>query len=86
MTKTARVLNAFKNGEELTAKQIGARFGAKSPSRIVEYLREQGYCIYLNEHTNSKGDVTNKYRLGTPSRAIVAAGIAALGAREAGLV
>ena len=86
MTKTARVLEAFENGEELTAKQIGARFGAKSPGRVVGYLREQGHCIYLNERKNAKGDVKHKYRLGNPSRAIVAAGIAALGAREAGLV
>lgn len=84
MTKTARVLNAFLNGEKLTAKQIAARFGAGNPHEIVRSLRSKGYAIYLNEHTNSKGNTTNKYRLGAPSRAIVAAGIAALGSDSVG--
>jgi len=84
MTKTARVLNAFLNGELLTAKQIAARFGAGNPYEVVRSLRSKGYAIYLNEHTNSKGHVKAKYRLGAPSRAIVAAGIAALGAESVG--
>ena len=84
MTKTNRVLTAFLHGEELTAKQIAARFGAGNPHRVVHYLREQGYAIYLNYHTDTKGRVKSKYRLGTPSRAIVAAGIAALGGEALG--
>jgi hypothetical protein len=84
MTKTANVLNAFLNGEKLTAKQIAARFGVGNPHRVVHYLREKGYAIYLNYHTDTKGRVKSKYRLGTPSRAIVAAGIAALGAESVG--
>jgi hypothetical protein len=31
MTKTEKVLKALQNGEELTAKQIRARFGAGNP-------------------------------------------------------
>jgi predicted transcriptional regulator len=84
MTKTARVLNAFLNGEKLTAKQIAARFGAGNPHRVVHYLREQGYAIYLNHHTDTKGRIKSKYRLGAPSRAIVAAGISALGSEALG--
>jgi hypothetical protein len=72
MTKTDAVLAAFRNGEELTASQIGARFGAGNPHEIVRALREKGYAIYLNERTNSKGEVTLKYRLGTPTREMVA--------------
>ena len=78
MTKTARVLTALQNGEELTAKQIAARFGAGNPHRVVHYLRHQGYCIYLNEKRNSKGHVKNKYSIGTPSRQLVAAGYKAM--------
>ena len=78
MTKTNRVLEAFKNGEELTAKQIAARFGAGNPHRVVHYLREQGYCIYLNEKRNSKGHVLSKYRMGTPLRKLIAAGYKAM--------
>jgi len=72
MTKTDAVLAAFRNGEELTASQIRARFGAGNPHDIVRVLREKGYAIYLNERTNSKGEVTQKYRLGTPTREMVA--------------
>jgi hypothetical protein len=80
MTKTNRVLNALKNGEELTAKQIATRFGAANPHDVVYQLRNQGYCIYLNEKRNSKGTVKGKYRIGTPSRALVAAGYKAMAA------
>jgi len=38
----------------------------------------QGYSVYLNRRTNSFGDTYSKYRLGTPSRAVVAAGYQAL--------
>ncbi len=72
MTKTDAVLAALRNGEELPANQIRARFGAGNPHDIVRSLREKGYAIYLNERTNSRGEVTQKYRLGTPTREMVA--------------
>jgi predicted transcriptional regulator len=79
MTKTDSVLNALQNGDELTAAQISARFHAGNPHEIVRSLREKGHAIYLNTRKNSKGEVTQKYRLGTPSRAMVAAAYAVLG-------
>jgi predicted transcriptional regulator len=80
MTQTARVLTALQNGEELTAKQIAARFSVANPHDVVYQLRNQGYCIYLNEKRNSKGDVKGKYRIGTPSRALISAGYKAMAA------
>jgi hypothetical protein len=80
MTQTARVLTALQNGEELTAKQIASRFSVANPHDVVYQLRNQGYCIYLNEKRNSKGDVKGKYRIGTPSRALIAAGYKAMAA------
>ena len=80
MTKTERLLEAFKNGEELTSKQIHARFGIGNARATVSALRMQGYAIYANPSTNSKGETRNFYRLGTPSRAVVAAGYRALAA------
>lgn len=79
MTKTQQILSALKNGEELTAKQIQARFGIASARGAVHTLRQQGFSIYCNKHTDTKGRVTNKYRLGTPKRSVIAAGYAALG-------
>jgi LEA14-like dessication related protein len=79
MTKTDSVLAALKNGDMLTAAQIKARFSVGNPHEVVRTLRERGYAIYLNEHTNSKGEVTQKYRLGTPSREMVALAYAVMG-------
>ena len=77
-TKQDRVLSALRNGEELTGKQIRARFGVGNSRATVSALRMKGFPVYLNEHVDSKGRVTQKYRLGNPSRAVIAAGYRAL--------
>ena len=78
VTKQARLLEAFQNGEELTAKQIAARFGIANPTATVSDLRFAGFSVYANQSTDTKGRVSTKYRLGTPSRAVIAAGYRAL--------
>jgi len=78
LTKQARVLEALQKGEQLTAKQIAARFGVKNPTATVSDLRYSGFAVYANQHTDTKGRVTTKYRLGRPSREIVAAGYRAM--------
>ncbi len=78
MSKIDRVLNALMNGEELTAKQIRSRFSAGNPHEIVRQLRMKGFAIYSNARTNKKGTTRNFYRLGTPTRAVVAAGYRSL--------
>jgi predicted ArsR family transcriptional regulator len=79
MTNTSRILEALMNGEQLTTKQISARFGVVSARGAIHTLRSEGFPIYLNKHTDTKGRVTNKYRLGKASRKVVAAGYKALG-------
>jgi hypothetical protein len=73
---TALVLN----GEKLTAKQISARYNIANPHDAVYQLRMEGYSIYCNKHTDTKGRVTNKYSFGTPSHKVIAAGYKALAA------
>ncbi len=85
MNATTRLLNALRSGEELTARQIESRFGVSSARGLVHTLRSQGYAIYMNRRVNSKGVTTNKYRLGTPTRAMVAAAFATLGAESLGM-
>lgn len=80
VTKSSRLLEAFKAGEQLTAAQITHRFGVANPRATVSSLRFQGYAIYANEHKDAKGNVTTKYRIGSPRRAVVAAGYKALAA------
>lgn len=78
MTKTDKVLEALVDGQELTAAQISSRWGVGNPGSLIQSLRFRGYSVYLNTHTDSKGRVTRKYRLGTPSKAVIAAGYRAL--------
>ena len=80
MSNTKRVLSALVSGEKMTAKQIGARFGVGNPYELVRQLRFKGYAIHSNPSTNSKGETKNFYRLGTPTRKVVAAGYLALSA------
>ncbi len=78
----SKILTSLKEGNEVSAKQFAARFKTTVSTvgaRVFD-LRREGYAIYNNKHTDSQGRVTMKYRLGTPSRKVVAAGYAALGA------
>jgi predicted transcriptional regulator len=79
MSKHAKLLNYLQNGNEVTAKQIEGTFGIKSPSRAVHYLREQGNCIYANKVTLSDGTESTKYRIGKPSKRMVAVANAVMG-------
>ncbi len=79
----SKILTTLKSGDQVSAKQFAARYGtttATVSARVAE-LRSEGYSIYNNLHTDSKGRQTNKYRIGTPRRAVVAAGYAVLGAQ-----
>jgi len=72
MTKQAKLLSHLQTGAELTAKQISSIFGLKNPGRAVHSLRTQGFCVYSNPTTLSTGEKVVKYRIGTPSKRIVA--------------
>ncbi len=72
MSKQAKLLAAFQAGNVFTAKQISASFGIKDAYSAVRNLREAGHCIYGNPATLYTGEQTTKFRLGTPSRRMVA--------------
>jgi len=82
MTKTTqaqRVANALQGGAELTAKQITSRYGVKNVRAVISKLRSEGIAIYLNKRVSSfDGQAYMKYMVGTPTKAVVAAGYAAL--------
>jgi hypothetical protein len=80
MSQTTRVLNALVDGRQLTAKQITAQFGAKNPYAVIQNIRFEGFPVYLNNRTNSKGQTKGFYRLGTPTKSVVAAGYKAIAA------
>ena len=81
MSLYSKVFNTQVNeGRQATAKQMGAWFGASASTVAarVSDLRSAGYAVYANKRTDSKGRTSTFYRVGTPTKAIVAAGIAAL--------
>ena len=78
VTKTAKVIAALESGVELTGKQIESRYNVANARALISSLRMQGYAVYLNKRTNGFGEPYSKYRLGTPTRSVVAAGYQAL--------
>ena len=78
-TQASKVATALVNGAELTAKQISARYGVKNVRAVISKLRSEGFSIYLNKRVSSfDGETYMKYMVGTPTRAVVAAGYKAL--------
>jgi len=61
----------------LTANQMRSKFGVKNPSAMVDTLRKKGYSIYRNSKKVS-GSKVSFYRLGKPTKEIIAAGVMAL--------
>jgi hypothetical protein len=77
MSKTQRLLKTLQNGNEVSIAQAITRFGFESSSAVssaVRNLREAGFPVYTNKVNN-----ITKYRIGAPSRAVVAAGYRTLG-------
>ena len=62
----------------LTAQKMQSTFGVANPSATINELRNEGHAIYLNSRYNTNGDKVSFYRLGTPTKRMVAAGIAAI--------
>ena len=79
VTKTAKVLAALENGTELTGRQIESRYSVGYARALISSIRMQGYPVYLNKRVSTfDGETYSKYRLGTPTRSVVAAGYQAL--------
>ena len=62
----------------LTANKMQSFFGVANPSATINVLRNEGNAIYLNTRINTNGEKVAFYRLGTPTKRMVAAGIAAI--------
>ena len=73
LSKKQKVLNLLSKGDNVAWTTIQNRFELESPRSMIDTLRAEGYMIYGNRVNGKK-----YYRMGTPTRAIVAAGIKAL--------
>jgi hypothetical protein len=77
----ARVLAYLSKDSEyntLTPQKMQSVFGVANPSDTINELRNEGNAIYLNSRINANGDKVSFYRLGSPTKRVVAAGIAAI--------
>ena len=70
MSKRQKVLNLLSKGESVSWKTLRNRFDLGSPRALVDTLRSEGNMIYVNR--TAKG---TSYRMGVPTKAIIAAGI-----------
>jgi hypothetical protein len=77
-TKTYKLFNAMLNGEAVSASQAEKRFGIKNISAEVSRVRQAGFAVYANSRKAGNGVQVTEYRIGTPSRKIVAAGYKAI--------
>ena len=70
MSKTEKVRNLFSKGQSVTWKTLRSKFDLTSPRAMIDQLRSEGNMVYIN-----KTDKGTSYRLGTPTKSIIAAGI-----------
>jgi len=74
LTRTQKFLNALLRGEAISWTQAQNVYGFKSPRTVVDGLRRKGHMVYINKTGNG-----TSYRIGTPTKEIIAAGLAATG-------
>lgn len=77
-TKTYRLFSALQTGERITASQASKRFGIKNVSAEVSRIRQNGFPVYADQRVAGNGVRVTEYRLGTPSRRLIAAGYKAM--------
>jgi hypothetical protein len=73
LSKKQKVFNLLSKGENVTWKVLRKRFDLTSPTKMIDTLKSEGHCIYTNDTANGVA-----YRMGTPSKEIIAAGIASV--------
>ena len=73
LANSTKFLNALLRGQSVTWKEAQTKFNLSKPRAVVDKIREEGHCVYINK--NKSGTY---YRIGTPSKALIAAGFAAL--------
>lgn len=84
MSAKQKVLSYLSKSEgynTLTPAKMQSMFGVANPSATINDLRKEGHAIYLNSRINTSGEKVSFYRLGTPTKRVVAQGIAALRAQ-----
>jgi hypothetical protein len=85
MNAKTKILNYLsKSGpyNTLTTAQARSNFGIVNVSARIDELRKEGHAIYTKTRRMKDGRKVAYYRLGTPSKKVIGAGVIAL--REQG--
>ena len=77
-TKTFKLFTALQAGESVSPSQAEKRFGIKNISAEVSRIRQNGFAVYANRRVAANHVEVTEYRIGKPSRKIVAAGYRAM--------
>ena len=72
LSTTQKIVNKLNSGRNVTWSFLKTK--VKSPRKLIDSLRASGMCIYRNDTAEGVA-----YRVGRPSRAMIAAANAALG-------
>ena len=70
LTKKEKILNLLNKGKNVTWKHLRTRFDLRSPTAMIDTIKKEGHVVYTNQTSDGVA-----YRMGTPSAAIIAAGI-----------
>ena len=70
LSKKTKVLNLLSKGKAVAWTTLRNKFDLTSPRAMVDQLRTEGHMVYINQTSNG-----TSYRLGTPTKAILAAGV-----------
>ena len=73
MTSKEKLLSALNRGDRLFWNDVRTKFGITSPRTAINELRAEGNRIYAN-----KVKAGTYYKVGKPSKEIIAAGFAAI--------
>ena len=70
LSKRQKVLNLLSKGAPVSWKSLRTKFDLGSPRALIDTLRSEGNMIYVNQTAQG-----TSYRMGVPTKAIIAAGI-----------
>ena len=69
LAKKTKVLNLLSKGAPVSWTTLRNKFDLTSPRAMIDQLRVEGHMVYINQTSNG-----TSYRLGTPTKSILAAG------------
>ncbi len=77
-TKTHKLFTALKAGEKVTSSEAQKRFGVKNLAAEASRIRQAGFAVYANSRKAGNGVQVTEYKIGQPSRKLIAGGYMAM--------